>query len=61
MGDKITWRMIFQDFKVQHPGISKGAIYRPYSQMQILIYLKSGYKCIYDYMSKRAKYTNEPW
>lgn len=53
---KITWRMIFTDFKKRHPKMSKLVTYwRPYDYSTVLIYLKGGMKLIYNYDDKRAR------
>lgn len=53
---KVTWKDIFNNFKVVYPRLSKDAKdYRPYNYMSIVVYLADGTKMIYDDMAKRAK------
>lgn len=50
---KITWNVIFKDFKGRHPKLSKNAIhFEPYDYATILIWFVGGKKMTYDYDSK---------
>lgn len=59
MARKITWLMIYKDFKKRYPRLSKTITYwRPFDYANILIYLEDGLIIIYDYDTKTSKFLN---
>lgn len=62
MRRKITWTMIYKDFKNHHPTFYKEAAYwRPHNYSTILIYLKDGKKITYNYDTKGIQFLIERW
>lgn len=62
MSDKVTWKKICDDMKETHPSLKKEIVYwRPHNYATILVYLKDGRKCTYNYDSKRCRYLKEKW
>ena len=54
---KITWEVIFDDFKQRHPNLAKRINrYNSYGYATIQIYLDDGMKLIYNYDTKRATF-----
>lgn len=57
---KITWRMVYEEFKQRHPNLGKRAsCFRPHSYATILIFLKDGTKMLYNYDNKMATFIRE--
>lgn len=57
---KVTWRMIYEDFKKTYPTLKKQAIYfEPYDYAEIKVWLKEGIKLIYNYDTKQGFYITE--
>ena len=53
---KVTWKDIFESFKMVYPRLSKGAKdFKPYNYMSIMIFMTDGTKVVYDDLMKRAK------
>lgn len=53
--NKVTWKMILDDFKQRHPSLRKEvSCSRPYAYATILIYLKNGLVLTYNYDESRA-------
>ena len=51
--NKITWEVIFQEFKSRYPKLSKSVSHwNPYNYAEILITLKDNTKLIYNYDEK---------
>ena len=56
MRKKITWQVIFEDFKVRHPRLSGQILHwRPYDYSTIVLYLNDGMKLLYNYDNHSAK------
>ena len=59
---KITWKVIFSDFKERRPKYADNAIwYRPYHFATILIYLDDGRMCTYNYDTKKISFLKDKW
>ena len=57
MKRKITWNMIYADFKRRHPNLRKEVTYwRPKAYSTIELWLKDGSRMIYDYDCHEAKF-----
>lgn len=53
---KVSWRDIFDNFKVIYPTLSKYARdFRPHDYMSIIVYFIDGSQMIYDDVRKRGK------
>lgn len=53
---KVTWKDIFENFKIVYPNFSKRAKdFKPYNYMSIMIFMTDGTKVVYDDLMKRAK------
>lgn len=53
---KVTWKDIFENFKMVYPNLSKGAKdFKPYNYMSIVVYLADGSRVVYDDLMKRAR------
>ena len=51
--NKVTWEVIFQEFKSRYPKLSKSVSHwNPYDYAEILITLKDNTKLIYNYDEK---------
>lgn len=62
MRRKITWRMMFTDFKRRHPHLSKQVVYwSPHDYGCIIIYLKDGMKLIYNCDDHKAQILSTSW
>ena len=62
MGDKITWKELYSEFRKTYPTLSKLAVwYRPQDWMTILIYFSDGTKIKYDGFEKKAAFVEETW
>lgn len=54
---KLTWRMIYTDFKRKHPRLSKMAsCFCPYDYAEILVYFNDGSKMTYNYDTCRVNF-----
>lgn len=59
---KVTWRIIYQDFKRRHPNLSKKAVrFEPHDYATILIYLDDGLRLIYNYDEHKAVILSVNW
>ena len=57
---KITWEVIYKDFRRRHPHLKKDVTYwRPHGYATIMLYLKDGRKMLYDYDSSRATFYHD--
>lgn len=57
---KITWEVIFKDFKNRNPRIAKKALgFQPYSYATIIISFPDRVKMIYNYDSKKYRVLTE--
>lgn len=62
MRKKITWRMIYTDFKKQFPKESKLVTYwRPYDYATIQLYFKKGNIRTYNYDTKQLSEVLGSW
>ena len=53
---KVTWKDIFENFKMVYPNLSNGAKdFKPYNYMSIVVYLEDGSRVVYDDLMKRAR------
>lgn len=47
---KVTWEMIYEDFKKKYPQFSQHSYhFEPYDFAKIKVYLEDGIKFVYDY------------
>lgn len=54
---KITWAVIFQDFKSHFPNLKKQVTHwRPYDYATIELWFKDKSKATYDYDAKEVKF-----
>ena len=57
MAKKITWNMIFADFKQRHPNLRKEVSYWcPRDYLIIELWLKDGRRMLYDYWNHKAEF-----
>lgn len=50
---KITWEVIFKEFKIRYPKLSKSVSHwKPYNYAEVLIILKDNTNLIYNYDEK---------
>lgn len=57
MQNKITWKMIFEDFRRRHPRLSKDVIHwSPKDYLTIELRMKDKTKMSYDYHTHTAKF-----
>ena len=63
MNKKITWGVIYDDFKDHYPRLSKKAVdYRPHDYLTIKIWFdEEPLAMTYDYMTKRCVIVPEDW
>lgn len=62
MSKKITWEVIYKDFRQRHPNMKKLVTYwRPYSYATIKLYFNDGMLAIYNYDNKKATFLKERW
>lgn len=60
MKDKITWKMIYDEFKNAYPSKRKEAIhYEPFGFAEILIFMKDGSKYVYNHQYRRFRCVQE--
>lgn len=60
MKDKITWKMIYDEFKNAYPSKRKEAIhYEPFGVSEILIFMKDGSKYVYNQQYHRLRCVQE--
>ena len=60
--NKITFRMVLDDFKKRHPHLCKRIIYWcPHDYATILIYIDDGMKLIYNWDKKKAYILSSRW
>ena len=61
MNTKVTWNIIFNEFKSRHPSLARQVMdYRPKGQMEIMVWLHDGRELIYNYLSKKARFAYIP-
>lgn len=54
---KVTWRMIYEDFKQRYPNLKKEVTYwKPLEFATIELWLKDGDRMKYDYDMKKAEF-----
>ena len=62
MSEKITWKMILDDFIMRHPRLGKEVVhFRPAGYLLIHIWLSDGKKMEYDYFAKKARFVRIPF
>lgn len=55
MSNKITWKMIFEDFKLHHPKLADRIIHwRPDNYLTIIVYTEDGLEIKYEYWVHRS-------
>ena len=55
MDGKVTWGMIFDDFKRRHPRLSKSVRqWKPWNYLTIVIDMTDGTRMLYDYYTHKA-------
>lgn len=60
--NKITWRMVFEDFKTRLPNLAKEVVdYRPHGYLEIQVWLKDGTTMSWDYLQKKATIIKAIW
>lgn len=60
MHNKITWKMIYDEFKDTYPSKRKEAIhYEPFGVAEILIFMKDGSKYVYNHQYHRLRCVQE--
>lgn len=59
--EKLTFKDIYQDFKIKFPNLSKGVRHwMPNGYMSIKVFFWDGSEMVYDYLHKRVKFTSLP-
>ena len=54
-GRKVTWKMIYSDFKALHPNLKKEVIHwHPHEFATIMLYFKNKDKATYNYDTKEV-------
>lgn len=62
MSKKITWNVIYNDFKSRHPNLKKEVVYwRPHDYATILLYLKAGRYATYNYDKREVRFLGGTW
>lgn len=62
MSKKITWSMIYDDFKRRHPKLRKDVIHWcPFDYLTIELYFKDGRKGIYTYFDHKMIWSHGRW
>lgn len=62
MSKKITWKMLYDEFRKNHPELGKKTVYhRPYDFMTILIYVDDGTMGIYDGLKHHFEFIDKKW
>lgn len=57
MRKKITWKMVYSDFRLRFPNFKKQAIHwQPYDYMTIVLHLKDGGRCTYCYLDRKITF-----
>lgn len=57
MAQKITWKVIRDDFKQRHPTLHRQVMYwRPHDYATIVLYFTDGTRATYNYDTKQTKY-----
>lgn len=59
---KVTWRMIFTEFKEKYPTLRKRVWHWcPYGYLTIVLHLDNGDRITYDYLNKKIDFLPEGW
>lgn len=59
---KITWDVIYEDFKFRHPNLSKRVVHwHSHDYATILVYLEDGMRLTYNYDAKKAVILGADW
>lgn len=62
MSKKITWNVIYKDFKSRHPSLRKEVVYwRPYDYATILLYMSDGRYATYNYDRRAVRFLSGTW
>lgn len=62
MSKKISWKMIYKDFKQRHPNLAKKTVhYCPKDYLTIEIWLDDGAMITYDYFKSKAIILDKRW
>ena len=62
MNKKVTWKMIFDDFKNRHPNLSKQVVrYFPSNYLTIEVWIKDGLRIKYDYWEHKGYILDGDW
>ena len=57
MTKKVTWELIFADFKSRHPNLQKEVTYwRPRDYLVIELWMNDGTTMIYNYETHKAEF-----
>ena len=60
MKTKITWEMVYKDFRSRFPNFKKHVIHwHPHNFLMIKLYLDDGKKCIYNYEEHRVTFIKD--
>ena len=62
MGQKISWRMVLDDFKMVFPNRRKEVVdYRPHDFMTIKLWFKDGSTATYNGLTRKLIFLPERW
>lgn len=57
MSKKVTWKKIYEDFKMRHPRLHKSVVHwQPYTVAVIRLRFEDGKQGMYDYDTKIVKF-----
>lgn len=60
MVKKVTWKVVFDDFKSRYPSLSKRVRrWAPYNFLEIVLFLNDDLKLTYSYMTHQASFITE--
>lgn len=59
---KVTWDVVFEDFKQRYPRLRQTVVYwQPSGYGSISLYFKDGRKGTYDHSAGRLIFSSESW
>lgn len=62
MSKKITWDVIYKDFKSRHPNLSREVEYWcPHSYVSIKLYFLDGRTGVYKYFEHEVNFISDRW
>ena len=62
MSKKITWDVVYKDFRLRHPNLSKAVTYWcPHDYVTIKLYFEDGRIGTYNYISRKFNFMSERW